>query len=85
MHSILCDSQSSIESFIQYIYEVSIQFNTDKQNIIKHFLNYIVRKLPNDCTTNFLETAEFVVHAMSDAEIDDVLHFLFHHLVYNKS
>ena len=78
IHRILANKAESIESFLRYIYEVSIKFNTDKQNIIKQFLNYVVIKIPEYCTSDFLDKSEFIVHTMTDADIDDVLRFMFY-------
>jgi replication factor C subunit 3/5 len=67
-------------AFSKYMYDVSIQYNTDKRNIMKNYFNYIVRKKTEYATSDFLNTAEFIVHVSSDADLDDILQFAFYHL-----
>jgi len=65
--------------FSAYIYTISIQYNTDKRNILTNYFNYIVRKMPEYATPKFLNNAEFITHT-TDAELDDVLKFCYYHL-----
>jgi hypothetical protein len=62
------------------MYEFSVQYNTDKRSILKNYFNYIVRKMPEEVTQKFLNTAEFIVHVSSDAELGDILKYAFYHL-----
>lgn len=62
------------------MYETSIQYNTDKRNILKFYFNYIVRNKKEYVTNEFLNTAEFIVHLSSDADLEDILKFSFYHL-----
>ena len=66
--------------FSKYMYDISIQYNTDKRNILKYYLNYIVRKTPQHVTNGFLNTAEFIIHSSSDTNLDDILKYTFYHL-----
>jgi replication factor C subunit 3/5 len=66
--------------FSKYLYNTSIQYNTDKRNILKYYFNYVVRQKAEYVTNTFLNTAEFVVHSSSDTELDDILKFTFYHL-----
>jgi replication factor C subunit 3/5 len=66
--------------FSKYMYDISIQYNTDKRNILKYYFNYIVRKKTEYVTTDFLNTTEFIVHISSDADLEDILQFAFYHL-----
>lgn len=66
--------------FSKYMYETSIQYNTDKRNILKFYFNYIVRNKKEYVTNEFLNTAEFIVHLSSDADLEDILKFSFYHL-----
>jgi hypothetical protein len=65
--------------FSAYIYDISIRYNTDKRNILTNYFNYIVRKMPECATPEFLNTAEFITHS-TDAELEDVLKFCYYHL-----
>ena len=66
--------------FSKYMYDTSIQYNTDKRNILKYYFNYVVRKKKEYITNDFLNTAEFIVHISSDADLEDILKFTFYHL-----
>ena len=72
--------KKNIVEFLKYIYEISVQYNTDKRSILKKYFNYIVRKMPEVVTQKFLNTAEFIVHVSSDAELNDILKYAFYHL-----
>jgi replication factor C subunit 3/5 len=45
-----------------YIQHVSINYNIDKKNIIKDYLNYIIRNKPELITSNFLIFIENIMH-----------------------
>jgi replication factor C subunit 3/5 len=47
----------------EYIHNISIQYNADKKNIIKDFLNYIIRNYPNKVNANFLNFIENIMHS----------------------
>jgi len=82
MYEFLNNKDSSYELFSKYMYETSIQYNTDKRNILKHYCNYIIRnqKISSDDMPNFLQTAEFIVHVSNDANLEDILKFAYYHL-----
>jgi replication factor C subunit 3/5 len=46
----------------EYIQIISTNYNVDKKNIIKDFLNYIIRKKPNTLTSDFMNFIENVMH-----------------------
>jgi replication factor C subunit 3/5 len=71
--------------FSKYMYDISIQYNTDKRNILKYYFNYIVRKKTEYVSSEFLNTAEFIVHMSSDADLEDILQYAFYHLHTYKS
>jgi DNA polymerase III delta prime subunit len=77
---LLCCKSIEYSVFSKYMYNTSIQYNTDKRNILKYYLNYIVRKKAEYVTTTFLNTAEFIVHVSSDADLESILQFAFYHL-----
>ena len=45
------------------IYKISIDYNIDKKNIIKYFLNYIIKTHPEYITTNILNFVENLIHS----------------------
>jgi replication factor C subunit 3/5 len=46
-----------------YIYSISMKYNIDKKNIIKDFLNYIIRNYSKYVNTKFLEFVENLLHS----------------------
>ena len=54
-----CNFEFRINNLIQTISE---KYNVDKKNIIKDFLNYIIRKHSNSITSNFLNYIENIMH-----------------------
>lgn len=51
-----------LDILIKMINEISNRFNMDKKNIIKDFLNYIIRKFQNVNTPEYLNFAENIIH-----------------------
>jgi replication factor C subunit 3/5 len=45
-----------------HIQKISIEYNIDKKNIIKDFLNYIIRNKPDIIRRDFLEFIENIMH-----------------------
>jgi replication factor C subunit 3/5 len=50
---------SALDSYIQ---DISINYNIDKKNIIKDYLNYIIRNKPHLITCEFLNFIENIMH-----------------------
>jgi hypothetical protein len=46
----------------QYIQEISNNYNIDKKNIIKDFINYIIRNHDNMNIPKFFDFVENIVH-----------------------
>jgi replication factor C subunit 3/5 len=55
-------NKETIESIAKYISETSMIYNIDKKNIIKDFLNYIIRNKQDTVTPKFLFCIENVIH-----------------------
>jgi replication factor C subunit 3/5 len=55
-------NKSSISELDGCIQEISINYNIDKKNIIKDFLNYIIRNKQHVITSNFLKFIENIMH-----------------------
>jgi replication factor C subunit 3/5 len=51
-----------IDKLVKFIIETSAKYNIDKINIIKNFLNYIIRNHSNHVTPTFLNFVEYIVH-----------------------
>ena len=58
----LCKKEN-INHLNEYIYNVSKMYNIDKKNIIKDFLNYIIRNKRNYVTSEFLNFVENLLHS----------------------
>ena len=61
----LCEKileKKSFNELIEYIQNISINYNVDKKNIIKDFLNYIIRKRTNVISSDFLNFVENIMH-----------------------
>jgi ribosomal protein L19 len=61
---------------MQHIHEISIQYNTDKKNIIKNFFNYVIRKKKQLITPTFLSFVEKIMHS-NGTNIEHILHYFF--------
>jgi len=48
---------------VKYVQKISIDYNVDKKNIIKDFLNYIIRKKTNAISSEFLDFVENIMHS----------------------
>jgi len=53
---------AELNSLIKLINEISITYNIDKKNIIKDFLNYIIRNHQNINTPEYLNFVENIIH-----------------------
>jgi replication factor C subunit 3/5 len=58
-------NREKIDTMYSYIHLISIKYNIDKKNIIKDFLNYIIRNKPIILNNNFLKFAENLLHSHS--------------------
>jgi replication factor C subunit 3/5 len=56
-------NKEKIDTLCTYIYNISIKYNIDKKNIIKDYLNYIIRNKPNIVTSSFLKFVENLLHS----------------------
>jgi len=78
IHEKLIKHDESVDLFLIFIHEISIQYNTDKRNLLNQYFNYIVRNIPQVCSPSFLNIGERVIHATVDTDLDDVLKFLYY-------
>jgi len=53
----------NIQTIMSLIKNISIKYNIDNKNIIKNFLNYIIRNHSKYLNTNFLNFVENVMHS----------------------
>jgi len=55
--------REKLEDMQIFIHNISIQYNIDKKNIIKDFLNYIIRNHTNYLSIDFLNFVENLMHS----------------------
>lgn len=56
----------TLSNLNNYIHNISIQYNIDKKNIIKDFLNYIIRNKQYLINNEFLNFVENVIHSQNN-------------------
>jgi len=56
------ENKTPLKQLENFICEISISYNINKKNIIKDFLNYIIRKKDSLVTSNFLKFVENIMH-----------------------
>jgi DNA polymerase III delta prime subunit len=56
-------NNTNLDILIYDIHDISIKYNIDKKNIIKDYLNYIIRNKPNIISVKFLNFVENLMHA----------------------
>jgi len=56
------ENKTSLKQLENIIYKISIQYNINKKNIIKDFLNYIIRKKQYLITSKLLNFIENIMH-----------------------
>ena len=57
------NQKNSIEKISKYIFDISLKYNIDKKNLIKDYLNYIIRNNKIVITSNFLNFTENIMHS----------------------
>jgi DNA polymerase III delta prime subunit len=55
----------NLENICAYVHSISINYNIDKKNIIKDFLNYIIRNKTNIINPKFLNFVENLMHSQN--------------------
>jgi replication factor C subunit 3/5 len=62
----------TLDENLQFISKLSIEYNIEKKNIIKNYLNYIIRNKKHIINSSFLSFVENVMH-ISELNIDYML------------
>ena len=78
MHEYLKDENETIEisQIIQYVFEISKQYNNDKMNILVGYSHYIIKNKPELITPDLLNVVETVIHTI-DSDIKYILSYFF--------
>ena len=69
-----------MDDILNYIKETSIKYNINKKNIIKDFLNYIIRYKQHVVTSDFLIFIENAMH-FPDCEQKYYINYIIHKLL----
>ena len=64
---------------VNYIRDISIEYNIEKKNLLKNYLNYLIRYNPEIVTKEFLKFVEYIMH-LSDNNINYLLPYSIIHL-----
>jgi DNA polymerase III delta prime subunit len=59
------NNKEKIDIISNYVHVISINFNIDKKNIIKDFLNYIIKTYPKYVNNKFLDFVENLMHSQN--------------------
>jgi replication factor C subunit 3/5 len=65
---------TEVDNIVKYLNNISIKYNIDKKNIIKDFLNYIIRNKPTIITQHFLNFVENIMH-IQDCKTNNYIHY----------
>jgi replication factor C subunit 3/5 len=66
--------KEKLDTIAIFIQELSTNYNIDKKNIIKHFLNYIIRSKPEIVNSEFLVFVENIMH-FQDCKISHYINY----------
>jgi DNA polymerase III delta prime subunit len=59
----LSNKENKIDVLVLYVYDISLRFNIDKKNIIKDYINYIIRNKNDVVNADFLNFVENLLHS----------------------
>jgi DNA polymerase III delta prime subunit len=75
IHQLLMNS-TPISQIKKYIFEISIQYNTDKRNIIKDYSHFLIKTKPEIITSEILDIFETVIHSVYSDMNQTIIYFL---------
>jgi len=70
----LLEDPDSVSAALGYIEEISCTYNIEIKNLVKDYLNYIIRYRSDYVSMDFLKFAEFVMH-MHDPKVEHVKNY----------
>lgn len=68
-------TREKLEKITSYIHTISINYNIDKKNIIKDFLNYIIKTHSKYLNRDFLNFVENLMHAQNQNNNDIYINY----------
>jgi len=69
-------TETSHIDLMKFIHQLSIQYNTDKKQVMQSYFNFIIRSHPNLITIELLSFMEEIIHN-PDASIDTLLNYFY--------
>ena len=63
------------EEIIQYIHEMSIQYNIDKQTLLTMYLDYTVQNKSEMIDSKYLDNVENIIHVLDGVPVENVLFY----------
>ena len=69
-------AKENIDDVASYVYDISSRYNVDKKNIIKDFLNYIIRNHTIIVNRDFLNFVENIMHTKNTKNRNHIYHAL---------
>ena len=79
MHTMLTLEQSGIGDMLEYIHQISIQYNMDKRQIIQSYFYHIIRNCSEIVSSEFLDIMEACLHNY-DVDIDNLIEYFYYKL-----
>jgi replication factor C subunit 3/5 len=74
-NEITCDLKTGVDNVYEKINSISRQCNSDRKNMMKSYINYLIRNHPALITSDLLNKVENVMHA-AECNADHMLHYL---------
>ena len=75
---LLKEKKENTVEIIEYIHQISIQYNTDKPNILKKFFNYIIRNKKENISKDVLNIMDTIMHCIESKLEHSLLYFCIH-------
>lgn len=63
------------EEIIQYIHEMSIQYNIDKQTLLTMYLDYTVQNKSEIIDSKYLDNVENIIHVLDGVPVENILFY----------
>ena len=73
-HILTSNNQKNINKTINLIHKISIDYNIEVKNILKDYLNYIIRNKQEYLNSDFLKFCEIMMH-LSDPKLDYIIKY----------
>jgi DNA polymerase III delta prime subunit len=62
LYAIFETKPADLKPIFEFVQEISNKYNIDKKNIVKYYINFVIRNKPNMITSRFLNFVENIMH-----------------------